>query len=188
MARIAIQISDNAVQAALRTAPALAKLERPQGLYKIWATYLERLAVRAFQAQAEPLKGKPWKPTSPITKKLRNNKGKGLLRNSDALYSSTAGRVLGDGAAVGSSQKVGAYSLGAIHQFGAIVPITPKSRAYFRHQFRKSSNEGWDDLSRVKNDFIEIPSRKFLPMDDKGEPFPELIGEIESLTRDWLLR
>ncbi|MGD1908171.1 MAG: phage virion morphogenesis protein [Leptolyngbyaceae cyanobacterium] len=188
MANIKIELSSNEVQAALRTLPALRKLDRPQGLYKIWATYLERLVVRSFQAQQQPLTNKGWAPLRPITRQLRNNKGKGILRNTGALYDTISGRVLPDGASVGTNQMVGIYSLGAIHQFGAVVPITLKSRAFFRHKFRTTKNQGWDNLRRVKSEAVIIPARPFLPMDEDGSPLPQLTQELGVLTRDWLLR
>jgi len=188
MANLSIQTSTTEILAALRST-ALGKLENPQQLttlYKLWANAGERVAVQAFRTETAPY-GSPWQELSPITKKLdAGGKRRGKLRKSGALFDSLAGQVLSDGAQIGTNQVVGAYSLGAIHQFGAIVPITPKSRAFFRFRFSATKNEGWSDLANLGNDFVEIPARPFLPMDEQGEPLPQFIAEIEEITIDWL--
>jgi len=177
---------ENALQGALR----LERLRNPTPLYKAWAQYLEKLAVQAFKTETAPF-GSAWDPLRPITRAL--DKGpparprKGILRASGTLYDTVVGQVLPDGAQVGTNQKVGAYSLGAIHQFGAVVPITPKSRGYFRHQFRSTNNDGWQKLSNAKNDFVVIPARPFLPMDDQGNILPDAVEELTALTRDYIL-
>jgi phage gpG-like protein len=110
-----------------------AKLANVQGLlFNQWAGYLDTLVHDAFKAESSPI-GVPWQVLSPATLAIKaaNGSQKNILRATGTLYATITGKVLPDGAQVGTNQTVAGYSLGAIHQFGATVPITAKMRSYF---------------------------------------------------------
>ncbi|MBW4484900.1 MAG: phage virion morphogenesis protein [Tildeniella torsiva UHER 1998/13D] len=116
MADLTIDLGNNQVANALAATLRLDRLTNPQPLYKAWAQYLEGLAVTAYRTETAPF-GAGWPALKPAT--VARKKGPGILRESRNLFDSTVGQVLPDGAQVGSNQKVGEYSLLAIHQFGA---------------------------------------------------------------------
>lgn len=138
MANLEIEISD------LRL-PSLTDRDL-SGLYKAWATELEKETILAFDREVSPA-GVPWQPVSAETVRRREarksppTRGK-ILRDLGNLYDSVFARPVSDGAVVGSNQAVGEYSLLAIHQYGA-----PRRN---------------------------IPARPALPMDENGNLIPEV--------------
>ncbi|MEX0271209.1 phage virion morphogenesis protein [Leptolyngbyaceae cyanobacterium UHCC 1019] len=96
----------------------LSKLENSQVLYKSWANHLEGVTVKAFKSQSAPYGGK-WAPLKPATVKQKKKRKNQILRETGTLYSTIAAQATPTGAVVGTNQQVGAYSLGAIHCFGA---------------------------------------------------------------------
>jgi len=121
MANFSIQVDDQEVVVVVRSL--LGRLDNAQPLYKSWANHLEKRTVQSFQRESSPT-GIAWAQLSPKTltkrakRKSPRTKGK-ILRDTGSLYDSVAARTLPDGAEVGTNRQVGAYSLGAIHQFGA---------------------------------------------------------------------
>ena len=92
-------------------------------LFAAWGNYLERRTVRAFKQESSP-DGQAWTPLRPktIERKLRRKSPKSrnkILRDTGALYDSIGTNLLPDGIEFGTNIKVGSYSLGAIHQYGA---------------------------------------------------------------------
>jgi len=92
-------------------------------LFKTWGNYLERRTVQAFKQETSPA-GQPWTPLRPktIERKLKRKTPKSrnkILRDTGALYDSINTKILPDGIEFGTNIKVGKYSLGAIHQYGA---------------------------------------------------------------------
>ncbi len=99
------------------------RAQNPTPLLKAWANYLEGLTVEAFQQETAPF-GAAWQPLRPATieRKLRRKSPPSknrILRDRGTLYDTIAARIDGDAVIIGTNQRVGAYSLGAIHQFGA---------------------------------------------------------------------
>ncbi|MDX2272822.1 MAG: phage virion morphogenesis protein [Cyanobacteriota bacterium] len=96
-------------------------LRSPQPLYKAWANHLESRVVNAFKQETSPA-GQAWPELKPATIRRKNRNSSSLnkkLRDTGTLYDSIAARALPDGGVVGTNQRVGSYSLGAIHQYGA---------------------------------------------------------------------
>lgn len=120
MANLTIPISTNEIVVQLRAA-GLAKLDdsaQLRVLYKLWANAGDRVTTQAFRTETAPY-GQPWADIQPITRRRGSRNRRGILRDTNALFGSTAWQPTEDGAIGGSSQKVGKYSLLAIHQFGA---------------------------------------------------------------------
>ncbi|MBW4652629.1 MAG: phage virion morphogenesis protein [Kaiparowitsia implicata GSE-PSE-MK54-09C] len=132
---------DDVLRAAVRN------LSNRGPLYKAWANRVEAVIVTAFKNQAEPYTNTPWPDLTPtydaykkgrrrdIARRKRQAKKTGTpyrdprgapkaggtltLQYTGALFDSTFARVEGNGVVAGSNLRVGDYSLGAIHQFGA---------------------------------------------------------------------
>jgi len=151
----------------------IAKIRKPQPLYKAWANYLEAEAVRAFKNQRAPgAAGKPWAELSDryrrykegysSRKKRKGTNARGApkaggklkLQWSGALFNSLYARATNNAAEVGTAQKVGRYDLGAIHNFGA-----PRAN---------------------------VPARPFLPVDADGNLYPGVRDELNQLLADYL--
>lgn len=89
------------------------------------------------------------------------------LRNTGRLYGSIQVRRDGDGVVVGTNLRTpgGDFSLGAIHQFGAIVRPKPGPGATFRGRLLGpiKAAKGFVFLRQAV-----IPARPFMPMDPNG--------------------
>jgi len=165
----------------------LDRLQRPESLYRIWAVRIDAVVVGAFRSESVPYSGESWPELSPITQQL-TPKRRGMLRVTNGLYDSFSVTANGDGITAAFNQRVGDYNLAAIHQFGATVPITPRSRAFFWYRWQATKNPGWIGLAANRRGYIEIPPRKMLPLDKNGDPMPEMVDDFRSLTLKWLLR
>lgn len=185
MATINIDISDAAIADAIGDT-VLNKLQNPEGLYRIWAVRIDSLVVGAFRSESVPYSGESWPELAPITQQL-TPKRRGKLRVTGALYDSFSVAASGDGITAAFNQRVGSYNLGAIHQFGATVPITAKSRAFFFYRFKESKNAAWVGLAQKRTDTAVIPARRMLPLQPNGEPMPEMVEDFKALTLKWLL-
>ena len=183
MTTIEIDISNAAIAEAISDT-VLSKLQNPTPLYKIWAVRIDAIVVGAFRSESVPYSGESWPELAPITQQL-TPKRRGKLRVTGALYDSFSVSATGDGITAAFNQKVGQYNLGAIHQFGATVPITAKSRAFFWH--RMKGNPAWIGLAAKRTDTSIIPARRMLPMLPSGEPMPEMVEDFKDLTLRWLL-
>ncbi|MDX2273611.1 MAG: phage virion morphogenesis protein [Cyanobacteriota bacterium] len=96
-------------------------LRNPQPLYKAWANHLESRVVTAFKQETSPA-GQAWPELKPVTIRRKSRNSRSInkkLRDTGTLYDSIVARALPDGAVIGTNQRVGSYSLGAIHQYGA---------------------------------------------------------------------
>lgn len=108
-----------------------------QPMYKAWANKLEAETVKAFKAERTPYTNEPWAELSPQYKRYKERGkhrfkpkrgGKKKLQWTGSLYDSIYASVGADGVTVGSNLRVGTYSLGAIHNFGAprrSIPARP---------------------------------------------------------------
>jgi phage gpG-like protein len=106
--------------------------------------------------------GAAWKPLNTFFRQ-----GQPLL-NTRRLYSSISARRDGDGVVVGTNLRTpdGRHSLGAIHQFGAVVTPTAGPGATFRGRLLgpiPTAAKGFVFLRRAV-----IPARPFMPMDGAG--------------------
>lgn len=54
-----------------------------------------------------------------------------------------------------------------VHQEGALIPVTTKMRKFFWMQFKETKNDKWKKLALMKKNYIEIPARPFITIDDK---------------------
>jgi len=185
MATIEIDISNAAIADAISDT-VLAKLQNPAPLYRIWATRIDAIVVGAFRSESVPYTGESWPELAPITQQLTPRR-RGKLRVTNGLFDSFSVSATGDGITAAFNQRVGDYNLGAIHQFGAVVPITPRSRAFFWHRFRETKNPGWKALGAKRSDTAIIPPRRMLPLQPNGEPMPEMVEDFKDLTLRWLL-
>lgn len=94
-----------------------------RGLYVVWARELEKEAILAFDRETSPA-GVRWDPVTAETiarrekRKSPPTRGK-ILQDTGTMADSVFARPTSEGAVVGSNQRVGKYSLLAIHQFGA---------------------------------------------------------------------
>lgn len=121
------------------------RLDNLRPLYASWGAHVERIAVLSFKRQQDPT-GQPWKELNPRYRQYKENYAKNAsarrrrakklgqttndrrgnpvsggrlkLRWSGALYSSIYSRPTDSGVEVGTSIRVGQWSLGGIHQFG----------------------------------------------------------------------
>lgn len=117
---------------------------RPQSLFRAWGNYLERETVLAFRQETSPVRGEIWEPLKPqtIKRKQRRRNPRSLnkiLRDTGDLYRSLNMQLQSDGVLFGTSRRVGQYSLGAIHQYGAprrnipprpFLPVDSQGRLY----------------------------------------------------------
>jgi phage gpG-like protein len=152
VANLKANITNAEIAAALQASNQLAKLSRPETLYKIWANYLERLAVQAYKGETAPF-GSRWAPLKPAT--LSRKTRETILRDSSNMYDSTVGQVLPDGAQVGSNQRVGEYSLLAIHQFGAPRRGIPARRVLPMDDEGEMLPQAQEELIALARDWLE---------------------------------
>jgi phage gpG-like protein len=185
MATIEIDISNAAIAQAISDT-VLSKLQNPAPLYRIWAVRIDAIVVGAFRSESVPYSGESWPELAPITQQL-TPKRRGKLRVTNGLYDSFSVSATGDGITAAFNQRVGQYNLGAIHQFGATVPITAKSRAFFWYRFKGTGNPAWVGLAAKRTDTAIIPARRMLPLQPNGEPMPEMVEDFKELTLRWLL-
>ena len=120
MANLEVEIANREIEQAL--SGSLTFLLNPTPLYKAWANYLESVSVKAFRTQTAPF-GSKWQSLKPATVARKRAKRakftRAILRETGTLFNTVNAVVLPDGASVGTNQRVGQYSLGAIHHFGA---------------------------------------------------------------------
>uniref|UniRef100_UPI003F7257EF phage virion morphogenesis protein n=1 Tax=Gloeomargarita lithophora TaxID=1188228 RepID=UPI003F7257EF len=100
------------------------RLKKP-ALFKAWGQHLERRMVTAFRTETSPA-GQKWPDLQAKTRLSKRNRKRPksrypnkILRDTGDLYASISSQLLADGVVTGTARRVGSYSLGAIHQYGA---------------------------------------------------------------------
>lgn len=114
-----------------------------------------------FRTARSP-QGAPWKKLNPFFRVGQP------LRNTGRLYGSIQARRVGDAVLVGTNLRTpdGRHSLGAIHQFGAVVTPTAGPGQTYRGRLLgpiPTASKGFVFLRRAV-----IPARPFMPMDPSG--------------------
>ena len=134
-----------------------AVLRAPDAFARVLRTRIQL----GFRTSKSPT-GQTWRKLNPF---FRSGQP---LRNTGRLYGSITARRDGDGVVVGTNLRTpnGRHSLGAIHQFGAVVTPTAGPGATFRGRLLgpiATTGKGFVFLKRA-----EIPARPFMPMDQSG--------------------
>lgn len=96
-------------------------------IYRAWANHIEAESVRAFKSESAPYGGGSWQAlNADYEKRKKASKkpkakagGRRKLQFAGSLYDSFYASASTEGVVAGSNLRVGSYSLGAIHQFGA---------------------------------------------------------------------
>ena len=114
-----------------------------------------------FRTTTTP-EGSKWKPLNTF---FRSGTP---LRNTGSLYRSIGVRREGNAVVVGTNLKVpgGTASLGAVHQFGAVIKPKPGPGQTFRGRLLgpiRTASKGFVFLKKVT-----IPARRFMPVDPAG--------------------
>lgn len=155
MANIEVSLPLPAIQNAIQNATVVKRLQNPQPLYKSWALYLERLATNAYAGEKAPFGG-AWPALKPATVERKKRLGlrRKALQAAGNLYDSTVAQVVSDGAQIGSNQRVGNYSLLAIHQYGAPRRNIPARRVLPVDDDGNLLGEARTELMELTEDYL----------------------------------
>jgi phage gpG-like protein len=130
----------------------LPTLKNPSPLLRQWAAYLDSIAITAFKSETSP-SGQKWAALSPAYQKRRKSKfGRKKLKVTGALFDTLAAQVEPTGVRIQSNLRVGSYSLGAIHQFGAPrrkIPARPFLPLDTEGELLPETREKLVDLART---------------------------------------
>lgn len=155
MANIVVSLPLPEIESAINNSTALARLKNPQPLYKLWALALEEMAVTAYKSETAPFGGR-WPALAKVTTDRKKKLGlrQKILQATGNLYDSTVAQVVSDGAQIGSSQRVGSYSLLAIHQYGAPRRGIPARRVLPIDDQGNLLNQAREELMDLTEDYL----------------------------------
>ena len=134
-------------------------------LFAAWGNYLERETIQAFKKERAPF-GNNWASLKPSTikrkaeRKFPRSRNK-ILRDTGTLYDSFVVNLLPNGVEFGTGIKVGGYSLGAIHQYGAPrrnIPARPFLPLDASGQLLPQASE---KIRQITEDFLRQQLEKF---------------------------
>lgn len=168
-----ISITDEVLRAALGRM--IATLHDTTPLMQALSEIMVDASARAFQDNADPTTGAPWKPLSASRQRQRANKGRSIanmLQDSGLLVESIA-RPSGQGAVrdIGPDHALVGTSIpyAAAHQFGATIqreasPMTVRLRKWKgRIEFAKAKHKRVRIVDTVrKAHTVTIPARPFI--------------------------
>ena len=133
--------------------------EQKRTLFSILGKIAKNHFVEGFRkGGGQTDKGK-WKPRRFSTDKTRRNLRRGILvktgklRRSILITKATFNRTV-----IG----VPKLKYAATHNFGAIIRITKKSRAFFWAMFKQTGVVEWKNLALTKASSVTIPQREFI--------------------------